>query len=115
MTVPLRMCVELINESELAIPPRPGFRQDAFDQGPRSLKLLFRELLGERPASLWSRVRRQVLGVDVLRAVRASDCRQPSSSDVGAKRLNVAPETAGSSVQFHQLRRRHTRIVADSR
>jgi len=111
----LRVYAELVDERELAIPPRSGFRKEAFDKGPRPLKLLTRELLGQRPASPWSRIGRQVLGVDVVRAVRASDCRQPSRPDVEAKRLNVASETAGSSVQFHQLRRRHTTIVAGSR
>jgi hypothetical protein len=73
-TIELRVCVDFINESELAIPPCSRFRKDAFDKGPRPLQLLMRELQGQRPASSWSRVRRQVLGVDVVRAVRASDC-----------------------------------------
>jgi len=52
-TVELRVCVELVDETELAIAPRPCFRKDAFDKRPRPLKLLVRELLGERPASTW--------------------------------------------------------------
>ena len=105
--VDLRACMELIDEREFAMPPRPGFRKDAFDEGPRLLELLIRELFGERPASPWSGIRRKVLGGDVVRAMRSSDRRQPSLSDMQPKRLDVAPETAGGSVQFHQLRRRH--------
>jgi hypothetical protein len=114
-TVPFRMSVELIDESELAIPPCSGFRKDAFDKGPRSLELRFRELLGEWPASSWSRIGRQALGVNVVRTMSSSDRRQPPSPNVQAKRLDVASKPARRSVQFHQLRRRHVVIVAASR
>ena len=106
-TVALRVCAELVDECELTIPPGSGFGKEAFDKGPRPLELLIRELLGEWPASPWPGVRRQVLGVDEVRAVRTADRRQPSGANVYAKRLDVTPETARRSVQFHQLRRRH--------
>jgi hypothetical protein len=105
--VALRICVELVDKRELAIPPCSVIRKDAFDQGPRPLELLVRELLGRRPAAPRSRVGRQVLGGNVVGAMRPSNCRQPSRSDVDAKRLDMAAETAGSSVQFHQPWRHH--------
>ncbi|HVH64136.1 MAG TPA: hypothetical protein VNA65_11115, partial [Candidatus Dormibacteraeota bacterium] len=40
------LCVELVDECELAITPGSDFRKDAFDKRPRLLKLLIRELLG---------------------------------------------------------------------
>src|SRR5207248_7472943 len=43
----------------------------------------------------------------VGRAMRPPDGPQPSSPNVEAKRLDVAPEAAGSFVQLHQPHRRH--------
>lgn len=98
------MSVEFIHKGKLAIAPGSGFRKNPFDKRPRTLKLLVRELLGRRPASMRFRISRQIVGIDVVRTMRPSDSRQPSIPDVQTKRLDVAPETAGGFVQLHQPR-----------
>jgi hypothetical protein len=102
-TVPLGIRMELVNERKLAIPPGSGSWKDALDKRPRPFQLLVRELLWSRPTSPRFRIRRQILSVDVVGTMRPSNRYQPSRPDVESQGLDMAPETAGSFVQLHQL------------
>ena len=65
--------VEFIHKGKLAMTPCPSFRQHALDESPRALKLLRGELLRRGPAPTRPRISRQVLGVDVVSAMRPTD------------------------------------------
>src|SRR5712664_628277 len=101
------MGTELIDKREFAMAPGLGFWKDAFHERPRPFQVFLRELLRSRPTPPRSRIRREVLSVDPVSAMRPSNRPKPSSSDVNSQRLDVAPEAPSSFVQLHALQRRH--------